>query len=53
MEMATAGLEPAKEARCEPVVIRRCAPDFAKEGVGRAGGPEEISPRVGGGGGSG
>lgn len=47
--MATAGLDPAKEARCEPVVSRRCAPDFAKERVGRAGGLEEISRRVGGG----
>lgn len=49
MEMATAGLEPAKETRSERVASRRCAPDFAKVGGGRVGGPEKIGRRVGGG----
>ncbi|XP_071077667.1 uncharacterized protein [Desmodus rotundus] len=50
MEMAMAELEPEKATRCEPVASRRRAPDFRRSGGGRAGGPEEVCPRLGGGG---
>lgn len=50
MEMATAELDPAKETRCEPLASRRCAPDFRPSRGGRAGGLEEVGPRLGGGG---
>lgn len=50
MEMATAELDPAKETRCEPLASRRCAPDFPPSRGGRAGGLEEVGPKLGGGG---
>lgn len=50
MDMATAGLEPAKESRCESLASRRCAPDFSQSGGGRAGGLEQVGRGLGGGG---
>lgn len=50
MDMATAGLERAKETRCESLASRRCAPDFSQSGGGRAGGLEQVGRGLGGGG---